>query len=150
MDLDEGLYRANAPDLVRFAATLVGPSAAEDLVTMAFIKASTSPRWSDVEDQRSYLYRVVMNEARQHHRGDRRRLKREFVATQTRHGPATETSIELALALGDLPAGERAVVFLIYWEGRTVTEASDLLSLPVRSVERRLHHARNRLRKALQ
>ena len=150
MDLtDEQVYRKYAAELLRFAAGLVGPSAADDVLSSAFVRAITSPRWPWIDDRRSYLYRTVLNEARQHFRGDRRRLTREFLASRSEAVDSAESDVDLAEALARLATEERAVVFLTYWVGFTVSESATALALSPRTVERHLQHARAHLRKAL-
>jgi RNA polymerase sigma-70 factor (ECF subfamily) len=149
MGLDEDMYVKYAAELLRFAAGLVGPSLADDVLSTSFLHASSSRRWSDVEDRRAYLYRTVLNESRQHLRSDRRRLAREFVAAQREPARSTEATVELAVALAALSPIERAVVFLTYWGGCTAQDTAVTLSLSQRSVERHLRRARSELRKAL-
>ena len=146
---DEQVYVKYSPELLRFAAGLVGPSAADDVLSSAFVKAISSSRWSQIEDRRSYLYRTVLNETRQHFRGDRRRLAREYRTAQADAIESGESAVDLAEMLASLPTEQRAVVFLAYWMGFTVAESATALSLSARTVERHLHHARARLRKAL-
>lgn len=146
---DEEVYGKYAAELLRFAAGLVGPSAADDVLSSAFVKAISSARWPQVEDRRSYLYRTVLNEARQHFRGDRRRLAREFRAARGDAADSAESAVDLAATLAALPTEQRAVVFLTYWLGFTVGESATTLSLSARTVERHLHHVRTRLRKEL-
>jgi RNA polymerase sigma-70 factor, ECF subfamily len=150
MSRDEDVYLKYAPELLRFAASLVGPSMADDVLSSAFLHASSSRRWAVVEDQRAYLFRTVLNESRQHQRRDSRRLAREFIAARREPAPSTEATVELALALAELSPIERAVIFLTYWGGCTAAATALTLSLPKRSIERHLHHARTQLRKALQ
>jgi RNA polymerase sigma factor (sigma-70 family) len=151
MSLNEDVYTKYAPELLRFAAGLVGPSMADHVLSSAFLHASSSRLWADVEDQLGYLYRTVLNESRQQHRRDNRRLAREFIAASRREpAPSTETTVELAVALAGLSTIERAVIFLAYWGGCTATETAATLSLPQRSIERHLRHARTQLRKARQ
>jgi RNA polymerase sigma-70 factor (ECF subfamily) len=149
MDLDEALYRAHAPELLRFAASLVGPSKADDVVSAAFISASTSSRWSEITDRRAYLYRTILNEVRQARRSDSRRLAREFVAARRETEEPGAPSVELALVLAQLSQTERAVIHLTYWQGCTAIETAEMLELSLRSVERHLHRARARLERAL-
>ena len=146
---DEQFYGKYSAELLRFAAGLVGPSAADDVLSSAFVKAITSPRWPQIEDRRSYLYRAVLNEARQRFRGDRRRLAREFRAARPDTVESVESDVDLAETLALLPSQQRAVVFLTYWMGFAVDESARTLGLSTRAVERHLHHARTRLRKAL-
>ena len=146
---DEQVYGKYSAELLRFASGLVGPSAADDVLSSAFVQAISSPRWSQIEDRRSYLYRTVLNETRQHFRGDRRRLAREFRSARADAVESAESAVDLAETLALLSTEQRAVVFLTYWMGFTVDESATTLSLAPRTVERHLHHARARLRKAL-
>ena len=59
------VYARHAGELVRFATVLAGPSGADDLVASAVVKAFTNPGWPDVQNQRAYLFRAVLNEARE-------------------------------------------------------------------------------------
>mgnify|MGYP003945402773 CR=1 FL=1 len=111
---DEQVYGKYSAELLRFAAGLVGPSAADDVLSQAFVKAISSPRWSQIKDRRSYLYRTVLNETRQHFRGDRRRLAREFRAAQADTTDTAESAVDLAETLALLSTAQRAVVFLTY------------------------------------
>lgn len=146
---DEQVYGKYSAELLWFAAGLVGPSAADDVLSSAFVKAISSPRWSQIDDRRSYLYRTVLNETRQQFRGDSRRLAREFRTARSDTVDAAESAVDLAATLAMLPREQRAVVFLTYWMGFTFADSAKTLSLSPRTVERHLHHARARLRKAL-
>src|SRR5215213_3062323 len=64
-EADGDVYARHASELVRFATVLAGPSGADDLVASAVLKAFTNPGWADVQNRRAYLYRAVLNEARQ-------------------------------------------------------------------------------------
>src|SRR4051812_38339449 len=72
----EEYYVKHADALVRFAASQVGPSDAEDLVatviTSLLRNSSAEPL-----DVRAYLYRSVANASRQHWRTLDRRARRE-------------------------------------------------------------------------
>jgi RNA polymerase sigma factor (sigma-70 family) len=146
---DEETYVKYAPELLRFAAGLAGPSKADDLLSSAFLKATSAPTWAAVTDRRAYLYRTVLNEARQVRRGDRRRLEREFVAARSEVVSSHDDAIELTIALARLSTLERAVIYLTYWLGATVVESATTLSMSPRAVERQLFSARRSLRKAL-
>ena len=44
-EADADVYARHAPELVRFATVLAGPSRADDLVASAVLKAFTNPGW---------------------------------------------------------------------------------------------------------
>ncbi|HEV3401155.1 MAG TPA: hypothetical protein VG078_04990 [Acidimicrobiales bacterium] len=64
-DSDAETYEKHAEELVRFATLLVGPGGADDLVSGAVLRAFSSPAWPSVTEPRAYLYRTLVNEARQ-------------------------------------------------------------------------------------
>ena len=146
---DEEVYRKYAPELLRFAATLVGPSAADDVVSSAFLRTVSSARWSQVVEHRRYLYRSVLNEARQHHRSRRRRLTREFAAARRETVAPDELRVDLADSLASLNMQQRAVIHLTYWFDMSVPEVAETLDMSVRTVERNLQFARAHLRRSL-
>lgn len=75
---DGDLYARLAPELIRFATVLVGPSDAEDLLASAVTRAISSARWRDVDNDRAYLYRMLVNEAHKSRRTASRRVQREL------------------------------------------------------------------------
>lgn len=77
------VYRSNAPELIRFAAVLVGPSEADDLLSAAVIRVFTASNWHAVENHRAYRYRTLINEASKHRRSAQCRLARELRATRS-------------------------------------------------------------------
>lgn len=146
---DEEVYAKYADELLRFAATLVGPSDADDLLSSAFIGAMSSKSWVDVSDRRPYLYRSVLNEARQLRRSSRRRMIRE---ARTAHSGVVEPVVvrpEVLRAVAKLSVEQRAVVFLTYWCDLSIADVADTLELSQRTTERRLRSARTLLRSVL-
>ena len=142
---DGELYRRHAPELVRFATVLAGPSGADDLVASAVLKAFSSPTWSAVENRRAYLYRAVLNEARQEGRTTTRRLRREHLAAPVELVEQTSVRPEVIAAVRRLDVRQRAIVFFTYWQDRTPAEIADELGVTVRTVQRELAEARTRL-----
>ena len=63
-DADAEVYEKYADELIRFATTLVGPSDAPDVLSVAVIGALASSQWPRVSNRRAYLYRSVLNAAR--------------------------------------------------------------------------------------
>ena len=98
-EADADVYARHAPELVRFATVLAGPSGADDLVASAVLKAFTNPGWSGVQNQRAYLYRAVLNEARQEGRANVRRLRREQLAAAPEHSDTPAVRPEVLAAM---------------------------------------------------
>jgi len=145
----EEVYAKHADELLRFAATLVGPSDAEDLLSSAVLRAMSAASWTSVKSPRAYLFRSVLNEARQLARSSRRRLLREARAAVPDAVDPPIVRPEVLNAVAKLSVDQRAVVFLTYWCDLTVEEVSDTLGLSQRTTERRLRSARTVLRRLL-
>lgn len=143
--LDAEIYRKYSDDLVRFASGLVGPSGAEDVVANAVLRAISSAQWKAVDNQRAYLYRSVLNEARSQHRSTQRRLAREITAQQRHDTNDQPVDLDVLVAMRKISERQRAVIHLSYWEDLTTSDIASLLGLSVRTIERELTLARRRL-----
>jgi RNA polymerase sigma-70 factor, ECF subfamily len=144
-DADADVYARHAPELVRFAIVLAGPSGADDLVAAAVLKAFSNPGWSGVQNQRAYLYRAVLNEARQEGRANGRRVRREQLVAPPERTDGPTPRPEVLAAMRRLDQRQRAIVFFTYWQDRTPVEIADDLGVNVRTVQRELAAARQRL-----
>lgn len=140
------IYRSHAPELVRFANSLVGPSDAPDVVSSAVLKAFTSKSWSDVENHRAYLYRAVLNEVRSQHRATMRRKARELRAAPPQITEMPEVRPDVLEALGQLSTRQRAVSYLTYFEDLDESSVAERLGISPGSVRQHLGRARNKLR----
>jgi RNA polymerase sigma factor (sigma-70 family) len=128
----------------------VGPSGADDLVADAVIKVFTHPGWPAVEHRRAYLYRAVLNAARQHERSAGRRRRREHLsAVPERVDAAPGVRPEVLVAMRALDPRQRAIVFLTYWQDRSTADIATELDLTPRTVQRELATARRRLEELL-
>jgi len=143
---DAEIYAKHADELVRFATVLVGPSAAEDVVSEAVTRAFGSSGWQSVQHHRAYLFRATLNQARQACRTDRRRARRETLAVSDPCvGDSPHVRVEVLDALRRLNVRQRAVVFLTYWHDLESTEVAELLEISTRTVQRELTVARRHL-----
>lgn len=142
---DAAVYARHAAELVRFATVLAGPSGADDLVASAVLKAFSHPAWKQVENRRAYLYRAVLNEARQEGRASARRARREQLAAAPHLEDRPVVRPEVLAAIRTLDSRQRAIVFFTYWQDRTPQEIADELGVNVRTVQRELADARARL-----
>jgi RNA polymerase sigma-70 factor (sigma-E family) len=154
----EQLFQQRRVDLFRLAMFLVDDrAAAEDLVQEAF--ATLHRRWSKLTDPTAgygYLRSTVVNAARHHHRHQavqRRHLK----VAEPQDGPAADYLVLLAeehrqvlRALRVLPARQRAVVVLRYWEQLTEAEIARTLGISTGTVKSSASRAMRALHKALE
>jgi RNA polymerase sigma factor (sigma-70 family) len=148
-DSDNEIYRKHAADLNRFAAGLVGPSQAADVVSEAVLKCLHFRRWPQVDDKRAYLYRSVLNEANSLHRSSQRRTAREKLSAQPERVEFPEVRPEVLAAVFRLSMRQRAVIFLIYWEDLDIPSVAGLLKVSEGSVRRHLARGKTRLKEAL-
>lgn len=146
---DAELYERLAPELIRFAVTLVGPSDAEDLLGSAVVQAISSPRWLAIENKRAYLYRVLTNEAHSTHRSRSRRRERELRTYRRDDFEHELVDPTLMTALRTLTVRQRAVIYLTYWDDLAPEQIATTLDTSLRTVERDLTNARNRLEATL-
>ena len=138
---DEEIYRRNLDDLIRYAAVLVGPSAAEDVVSTVVLRVLTRRRLMDLDEPRAYLFRAVLNESRTRLARRRTVLGLPIDAADPERDPQPQV---LAAVLA-LPARQRAATYLVYWAGLTIGEASTLMGVRPGTAKRYLHLARRAL-----
>lgn len=131
------LYRRHARRLAGLAsAVTLDRSVADEVVHDAF--AGLAPRLADVRDPVAYLQRSVV------HLGIRVVRRRERARAVPRR-PIEHASIpevgELWALVCTLPAQQRAVVVLRFWEDLTQDRIAEVLDLPVGTVKSTLHRA---------
>ena len=143
------LYEKHAEELTRFAAVVVGPSMAPDVVSEAVLRAMNARAWPKVSNKRAYLYRSVFNEAKAEQRSFVRRRRLEERVAPSEAVLDAEPSVDVVKAIVQLSPRQRAVIYLSYWEDLTTEEIAALLSIGVGSVHRHLARARARLRRML-
>jgi RNA polymerase sigma factor (sigma-70 family) len=146
--LDEA-YRKYADELTRFATGLVGPHDASDIVSSALLRCLSSGSWESVRDERSYLYKAVLNRARQVRRSSLRRAAREARSAPSATTVDADPRPEVLEAVGRLSLRQRAVVVLTYWADLSPSEIAGRLDIGEGSVRRHLARARARLRREL-
>ena len=132
-------------ELVRYAAALVGPSEAEDVVMTVVGRAIRRVSLSQLENPRGYLMKGVLNEARG--RGRRRHpmpLDHHDLAIAADQGMA-----EILDVLLTLPIRQRAAIYLYYWERAPITDIAEAMGIGAGTVKRYLHLARKKLKGVL-
>ncbi len=146
MTTDEQVYTKYKDELMRFAAALVGPDDAADVVSTVVTRILAAGRsLGDFREPRAYLMRAVLNQARSHHRGRRTPPARIDPPLD----PQAEVRPDVLAAVLELPVRQRAVTFLVYWGGMTAPEVGELLGAEPGTVRRYLHLARQKLEEVL-
>lgn len=143
---DEEIYRKYVDDLLRFAMGLVGRSDAPDVVSAAVLGAMSARSWPSVSNHRAYLYRAVLNQARNEHRDRQRRWDKELRSDSDGRSYMPEYRPEVLAAVKRLSVRQRAVVVLNYWEDLPADDIADRLGVSEGSVRRHLARARSKLR----
>lgn len=145
---DAEVYATSAKDLVRLATGLVGPSDAQDVVSAAMVRVLSSSSWRRARDQRAYLFRAVVNEARMHQRSSSRRAARERRAWSPER-VQDPTTVDALAVLDALSVRQRAVLILIYWYDQDQQSTAEILGITRGAVARHLARAHTRLREIL-
>lgn len=140
----EEVYRGQRLPLIRLAFLLTGNREhAEDIVQSAFTAAHG--RWAHIESHMAYLRRAVVNLANETYR--RRFRERLYVA---RTDPVVLPEFDDMWAeIKRLPAAQRAVVVLRFYEDLPLAEIATLLDRPASTVRSDLRRALDRLRRTV-
>lgn len=158
--LGELLGRHNRAAL-RVAAVITGSTQeADDIVQDAYIKVTRGlGTFQGRSEPRSWILRVVANEAKNHVRSRVRRLRRDDreAARGLRVSVDAEAAAldqldraELAAALGRLRAADRAVLGCRFVADLSEAETAEVLALPRGTVKSRTSRALERLRTELE
>jgi RNA polymerase sigma-70 factor (sigma-E family) len=144
----EEIYVAEHDRLVRLAALLVGSTAvAEDVVQDAFAKLHV--RFGRVDNPPAWLRTVVVNDCRNQRR-------RWAVARRHAHALAVDHVVvdrpvhDLIDVLRTLPARQRAVVVLRFYEDLPEAAIAEVLGVRLGTVKSSLHRALARLREEVE
>lgn len=130
--------------------------ASDDIAQECFIRAAAKLGGLR-EDQAfaAWIFRVASNAARDHLRAQKsHRIKIDRVAEYTQaldggHGDEAETSERVHRAMRALPAKQREVVALVWFENFTHAEAAERIGCPESTVSWRMALAKRTLRKQL-
>jgi RNA polymerase sigma factor (sigma-70 family) len=129
---------------------LVGPSDAADVVSMAVLRALSSPGWAEVRDHRAYLSRAVLNAARMNFRTTMRRRAREARSAPREWVGPPEVRAEVLQHVARLSLRQRAVVVLTYWDDLDPAEIGRRLGISPGAARRHLARAHRHLRELIE
>jgi RNA polymerase sigma-70 factor (ECF subfamily) len=151
------LVRASVPRLLG-AATLIlrDQDRAQDAVQEALVQAWRNVRaLRDLEAWDAWLYRLTVNACYRSAKTTKRRSVVELHVMLDREPVDDDPAKALAdrdlmgRALGRLPVDQRAVMVLHFYLDLPLTEAADVLGIPVGTAKSRLHRGLETLRVAL-
>jgi RNA polymerase sigma factor (sigma-70 family) len=141
----EAVYRASWLGLTRLAYLLVGDrSEAEDIVQSVFTTAVT--RWDTIDEPAAYLRRAVVNRVNDTHRRSMRSVARAVAKTEVIDEPEVDDIWRLVRAL---PAAQRAVIVLRFYEDLALADIASLLDRPASTVRSDLRRALTKLKESL-
>ncbi len=146
----EQVFREQRLPLLRLAYLMCGSrELGEDIVQTAFVSAHE--RWSAIDDPAAYLRRAVVNRAKDEQRRHYRRRGRSGMEGEQAREPISHLPEidETWRSIRDLPAAQRAVVVLHYYEDLPLVEIAAVLDRPPATVRSDLRRALDHLRKAL-
>jgi RNA polymerase sigma-70 factor (ECF subfamily) len=152
----ERLYDEHAQPLYAFLLNFTRDEAdTRDLLQGIFVKLAREPKLLDgVREERAFLIRLAHNAAidLMRRRGTRNKTKENFAAEIILpFAPPDEPDEkvfreELALALGELPDEQRAVVHLKLWGELTFEEIATALEIPPNTAASRYRYGLDKLR----
>ena len=144
----EELVNTYETTLYRAALAILGDAhEAEDAVQDAFLRClEKAPDFESPAHARAWLLRVTVNGCKSRLRAPWRRRTAPLLDAYPAAAPEEGTLLE---AMQALPARDRAVLHLYYYEGYSIKEIANLLRLPVPTVGTRLSRGRERLRQIL-
>ena len=155
----ERLYDKHAQPLFAFLLNFTRDEAdTRDLLQEIFVKLAREPKLLvGVREERAFLIRLAHNAAIDliRRRGTRERTKENFAAEAISiFAPANDPDEkvfreELAIALGELPEEQRAVVHLKLWGEMTFEEIAAALDIPPNTAASRYRYALDKLRDRL-
>ena len=152
----ERLYDEHAQPLFAFLLNLTRNEAdTRDLLQELFVRLAREPELlAGIREERAFLIRLAHNAAidLMRRRGTRERTKENFAAEMIPlFAPARDPDEavfrnELAVALGELPTEQRAVVHLKLWTGLTFEEIAAALDIPLNTAASRYRYGLDKLR----
>ena len=154
----ERLYDAHAAMLFAFLLNLTRDEVdTRDLLQEIFVKLARQPDLlAGVREERAFLIRLAHNAAVDliRRRGTRERTREHWAEIVSPFAPAGEPDEqffrdELARALGELPAEQRAVVHLKLWGGLTFEAIAAALEIPPNTAASRYRYGLDKFRDRL-
>lgn len=143
------LFRQYKDSVYRLALSLTGSvQDAEDVTQTVFLKLLETKPALEAGRERTWLFQVAANECRSLWRRLSRRRTEPLEAALTVAAPEADRAV--LEAVGRLKPGDRAVLYLFYYEGYSARETGELLGISQSAVTTRLQRARQKLKTILE
>ena len=146
MDPNRLEYLVNTYETTLYRAALAilrDAHEAEDAVQDAFLRCiEKAPEWENPAHEKAWLLRVTVNGCKSRLRSPWRRRTAPLLDTYPAAGPEEQTLLE---AIGRLPAKDRTVLHLYYYEGYQTAEIAEMTGWREGTVRSRMTRARARL-----
>ena len=143
------LFRQYKDSVYRLALSLTGSvQDAEDVTQTVFLKLLERKPALEAGRERAWLFQVAANECRSLWRRLSRRRTEPLEAALTVAAPEADRAV--LEAVGRLKPGDRAVLYLFYYEGYSARETGELLGISQSAVTTRLQRARQKLKLTLE
>ena len=143
------LFRQYKDSVYRLALSLTGSvQDAEDVTQTVFLKLLETKPALEEGRERAWLFQVAANECRSLWRRLSRRRTEPLEAALTVAAPEADRAV--LEAVGRLKPGDRAVLYLFYYEGYSARETGELLGISQSAVTTRLQRARQKLKTILE
>ena len=140
----ESLIQTHQNTLYRAALAILGDAhEAEDAVQDAFLRClEKGPEFESPAHEKAWLLRVTVNGCKSRLRSPWRRRTAPLLDTYPAAGPEEQSLME---TIGALPARDRAVLHLYYYEGYQTAEIAEMTGWREGTVRSRLTRARAKL-----
>ena len=147
MDAAE-LFQCYGNSVYRLAWSYTGSRQdAEDVTQTVFLKLLEGRARLEMGKEQAWLFQVTVNECRSLWRKLSRHRWEPLEEAAGLAAPEERSVLKLVM---DLPAGDRAVLYLFYYEGYSTQEVGELLGLSQTAVTTRLQRARKKLKERLE
>jgi len=147
----EAFFKAEYPRLLRVLSS--ADLSADDALQEAFAKAALAwGRISTYEDPAGWVRHVAVRRMLDERRSTRRKLAaiERLDARRQRDDADPDAALDLAAAIGRLPAQQRIALSLFYLGGLSSAETGEAMGISAGAVRFHLHEARARLRACLE
>lgn len=140
----ESLIQIHQNTLYRAALAILGDAhEAEDAVQDAFLRClEKGPEFESPAHEKAWLLRVTVNGCKSRLRSPWRRRTAPLLDSYPASGPEEQSLME---TIGALPARDRAVLHLYYYEGYQTAEIAEMTGWREGTVRSRLTRARAKL-----